>query len=247
MGLWGAGWDETCPSLSGGSLGVSPWKAEVLGDISWACVEELREAHSTPSLLSASAPLGQNPTHAGWLWACYGNPLLLSWALPGQNGGGETEVDSPHQEAHSGQPPYHHPPEGEFLGRLMGAGSGCPSEPAPGNPGPHLLDTGPPQCRGPLYQPCGGPWCDRAEEEMAHSKVATRWVSFSSRPKKPSWKWIPIVSSPFLPALSLTVLVSWSDCILGELCWILRVYRAGRMGAAPSVSLGVYCETRAWC
>lgn len=25
-------------------------------------------------------------------------------------------MDSPHQEAHSGQPPYHHPPEGEFLG-----------------------------------------------------------------------------------------------------------------------------------
>lgn len=96
-------------------------------------------------------------------------------------------------------------------GCLRGAGSGCPSEPAPGNPGAHLLDTGPPQCCGPLYQPCGGPWCDRAEEEMAHSKVATRWVSFPSRPKKPSWKWIPIVSSPFLPALSLTVLISWSD------------------------------------
>ena len=29
-------------------------------------------------------------------------------------------MDSPHQEAHSGQPPYHHPPEGEFPGCLMG-------------------------------------------------------------------------------------------------------------------------------
>ena len=118
-----------------------PRKAEVLGGVSWACAEELREAHSTPSPLSASAHLGRSLTHAGCLWACRGNPLLLSWALPGQNGGGETEVDSPHQEAHSGQPPYHHPPEGELLGRLMVAGSGCPSEPAPGNPGPHPLDA----------------------------------------------------------------------------------------------------------
>lgn len=36
--------------------------------------------------------------------------------LPGQNSGGETKLDSPHQEAHSREPPHHHPPEGEFLG-----------------------------------------------------------------------------------------------------------------------------------
>lgn len=114
-------------------------------------------------------------------------------------------------------------PDGEL-------GVAVPQSQLRGTLGPHLPDIGPTGqwdqfsgCFGPLYQPCGRPWYCKAKGEMAHSKVATRWVSFPSRPKKPSWKWIPIVSSHFLPALSLVVLVSWSDCILGELCWILRV------------------------
>ena len=115
-------------------------------------------------------------------------------------------------------------------------------------------------CYGPLYQPCGGPWYRKAEGEMAHSKVATRWVSFPSRPKKPSWKWIPIVSSPFLPASSLMVLVSWSDCILGALCWILSLEsredeggsfcKAGGLLQDQGLVLmtgGTLCASHSWC
>lgn len=71
-------------------------------------------------------------------------------------------------------------------------------------------------------QHCGHPGAVRvslwAVGGMTHGKVVTTWVSFPSRPRKPSWKWIPIVSIPFLPALSLTVLYSRSGCILGKLC-----------------------------
>ena len=129
------------------------------------------------------------------------------------------------------------------------------------------MDTGPTGqwgqfsgCCGPLYQPCGGSWYCKAEGEMAHSKVAMRWVSFPSRPKKPSWKWIPIVSSPFLLALSLMVLVSWSDCILGELCWILSLKsredgggsfcKAGGLLRDQGLVLmtgGTLCASRSWC
>lgn len=116
----GAGWEKTRPSLSGGRLGVSPRKAEVLGDISRACAEDLSPT-APPAFFLPLAPVGGSLAHTRWLQACHGNVLLLSWACPGQNGGGETEVDSPHQEAHSGQPPHHHPPEGEFPGRLMGS------------------------------------------------------------------------------------------------------------------------------
>lgn len=60
----------------------------------------------------------------------------LPWLLPGQNSGGETDLDSPHQEAHSGEPPHHHPTEGALLGphpsSRWGAGRGCPPEPAVG-------------------------------------------------------------------------------------------------------------------
>ena len=59
---------------------------------------------------------------------------------------------------------------------------------------PHCSSVGcPGAVRGSLW--AGG--------ERTCSKGVMRWVSFPSRPKKPSWKWIPIVSVPFLLALPL--------------------------------------------
>lgn len=191
-------------------------------------------------------------------------PGSLSRVLSGQNSRGETKLDSSYQEAHPGEPPCHHPPEGEFRGHphlqlLMGGRErGRPSEPAVGvHWGFDLwmstpLDCGSQfsGCHRPQHSTVGHPGAARmslwVEGCMAHGKVVTGWVSFPSRPRRPSWKWIPIVSVPFLPALSLIMHFSRSGCILGKLCLTFIFQGAGRMGRLLLSRPGgaVYCETR---
>lgn len=43
------------------------------------------------------------------------------------------------------------------------------------------------------------------------------WVSFPSRPRKPSWKWTLTVSYPFLPVLFLIMYIVRSDNILFDI------------------------------
>lgn len=57
--------------------------------------------------------------------------------FPGQDRGGEAPVDPPHQEAHPGESPRHHPPEGE--GR---AGRAPGTTLAPGSPRPGMARRG---------------------------------------------------------------------------------------------------------
>lgn len=53
--------------------------------------------------------------------------------------------------------------------------------------------------------------------QARYSQVISIWVSFPSRPRKPSWKWTPIVSYPFLPVSPLTVYIVKSGHIMGKI------------------------------
>lgn len=80
----------------------------------------------------------------------------LSCLRPGQNRAGEAELDAPHQEAHPGEPPHHHPPEGALLGcppqLLRGCGERVSFRASCGFIRAHPLDTGITEQRGSVQR-----------------------------------------------------------------------------------------------
>lgn len=120
--------------MPGAGLTASPWQCSSLMLIestrdslcfSLAHYKHGKQQHSLQ--VGGHRVLGGHPRDTPYL------TLLPSLSpFPGQDRGGEAPVDPPHQAAHPGEPPRHHPPEGEGrAGRAPGT-TLAPGSPRPG-------------------------------------------------------------------------------------------------------------------